>query len=114
MLKQELKRSVHGLRVDQVVVVEDQQHFVLAGLGGQRGVRRQPRRHFGARAGRERFPWHVHLRVTPTATPARTVFAEPVTDTTRLPLTGRPQSTYVRNPDPEVRDVSTPAPVPSS
>ncbi len=43
-------------------------------------------------------PSYVHLRVTAAATPARTVLAEPVADTTRLPANRAPQSTYVRNP----------------
>src|SRR5580693_256461 len=35
MLKQEFKRPVHLLGVDQVVVIEDQHRLVLAGPGGQ-------------------------------------------------------------------------------
>ena len=35
MLQQERQRGVHRLGVDQVVVVKDQQHLVVTGLGGQ-------------------------------------------------------------------------------
>ena len=35
VLQQERQRRVHRLGVDQVVVIEDQQHLAVAGLGGQ-------------------------------------------------------------------------------
>jgi RNA polymerase sigma factor (sigma-70 family) len=52
-----------------------------------RRARRPPPigRHFRARSGRERFHRHGHRRVTPTAIPARTVFAEPALKTAAAP-----------------------------
>jgi Family of unknown function (DUF5999) len=60
---------------------------------GTGGAGHQAPRHCGARPGRERFHRHRHLRVAPTATPARTVFAEPALNTT-----GPGQTKHVRSP----------------
>src|SRR2546430_8848592 len=64
----------------------------------QRGVRRQSGGTLVPGPAAKDSPSYVHLRVTAAATPARTVLAEPVADTTRLPANRAPQSTYVRNP----------------
>ncbi len=58
MLNQELNGRVHELAADQVVVVQDQHHLVLAGLGGQlvdqrrhQPLKRRRRRRAEQRAG---------------------------------------------------------------